>query len=345
MINNKRIPRCLGYLQSALAALCLSVAADFANAASLSVSGNLNSQLLRNYTIEELQALPGTIDKSVGGDTYRGISLWTLLGGTASGTSGIIPVGTANNSILRSYVTAVAGDGSRSLISVGEINPRFGGGGDPMFIALSKNGQALTAPLLIDAEGPTQNRNVANLASIEVASVPQPATGAPGGMSTQFSLTGVDAPGTFDLAALQSLPSTTLTGISFNNGPAFDYTGIRLWDLLTLIGGIDTNAIDRGYVLARATDDVAVFFSLAELDPLNRGPEDVLVAYDRSGGGLGSAGFVRIVVPGDDRGGRYLSNLVALEVGYFVPETQTWVLTLTALGILGLFTRRRAALA
>jgi hypothetical protein len=312
------------------------------NAASLSVSGNLDSSLARSYTLEELQALPGALNKTVGSDTYQGVSLWSLLGGSSSGSSGIIPVGTVSNSILRSFVSATGSDGARSLISVGEINPRFGGLGDPVLVAFSKNGTVLPAPVLVDAEDASQTRNIANLASLEVSSLPQPSTGAPGGPSTQLALTGVTLPATFDLAALQALPATTLTGISFNSGPAFDYTGVKLWDLLNL-GGIDAAAIARGYVLARATDDVSVFFALGEIDPLSRGPQDILIAYDRSSGGLGTAGFARVVVPGDDRGGRYLSNVVALEVGYIqaVPEAQTWILMIVGLGMVAFLARRR----
>jgi hypothetical protein len=55
---------------------------------------------------------------------------------------------------------------------------------------------------------------------------------------------------------------------------------------------------------------------MGELDP-RFGGEQVLVAYDDTLGQLdpgGGAGFARMVVPGDIAGGRYVSNLVSIEV-------------------------------
>ncbi len=44
-----------------------------------------------------------------------------------------------------------------------------------------------------------------------------------------------------------------------------------------------------------------------------------LIAYEVDGGWLGADGFARVVVPGDDYGGRYVSNLVSLEFIDAVP--------------------------
>ncbi len=57
-------------------------------------------------------------------------------------------------------------------------------------------------------------------------------------------------------------------------------------------------------------------FSLGEIDPAFGNQPD-LVAYADTGGQLGpggSAGAMRLVVPGDRAGGRYVSNLVDLRV-------------------------------
>jgi len=310
--------------------------------AQLTVEGNLTSTYAKTYSLLELQSHTSAFDKVIGSDSYRGIPLWTLLGGTA----GITVPGTPplpNNSILRSFVTATSSTGARSLVSIGEIHPNFGGVGDPVIVAFSKNGTALGAPMLVDAEDPTQARNVANLVSLDVDILPQPSGGS-GGLSSTVTLSGVASPGTFDLAGLQAFPATTLTGIVFNNATPFDYTGVKLWDLL-VARGIDTSATARGYVLATATDNVAVTFALSEIDPATRGPLDVLLAYDRSAGGLGTAGFARMVVPDDNRGGRYLSNVTSLEVGYIqaVPEASTWLMMIAGLGLLALVGRRRAA--
>lgn len=319
----------------------LAVIPAAATAQQLTVEGNLTSTYAKTYSFSELQSLGGAVTKNIAGDIYNGVPLWTLLGGT----SGITIPGTPplpNNSILRSYVTATSSSGATSLISVGEIHPNFGGVGDPVIVAFAKNGVTLSSPLLIDAEDPSHTRNVADLVSLNVGILPQP-SGGTGGQSTTVTLSGVANPGTFDLAALQAFPATTLTGIAFNNGTPFDYTGVKLWDFL-VARGIDTSATARGYVLATATDNVAVTFALSEIDPARRGPDDVLLAYDRSAGGLGTAGFARIAVPDDNRGGRYLSNVVSLEVGYIqaVPEAHTWLMMVAGLGLVALVGRHRA---
>ncbi len=60
----------------------------------------------------------------------------------------------------------------------------------------------------------------------------------------------------------------------------------------------------------------------------------------------GPDGFARIVVPGDTAGGRYISNLVALEVfTVAVPEPATWVLLIGALPALAFVRSRRRAFA
>ena len=73
------------------------------------------------------------------------------------------------------------------------------------------------------------------------------------------------------------------------------------------------------------------------------GGADDFIAYEENGSLLGSDGFARIVVPGDLRGGRYVSNLVSLDVLSAVPEPATLSLLLPlALGCVLLARRRKA---
>ena len=95
-------------------------------ARALSLSGSVSNA--GNYTIAQLQGLTSTTEM-IGADTYVGVSLWGFLGGMANGNSNIITSGGGNNPILRNYVLATGSDGSKSLISAGEINPLFGGTG------------------------------------------------------------------------------------------------------------------------------------------------------------------------------------------------------------------------
>jgi hypothetical protein len=73
------------------------------------------------------------------------------------------------------------------------------------------------------------------------------------------------------------------------------------------------NDILNYYVLATGSDGYEAIFSLGELDPMfgGTGAPD-LIAYMENGMPLDADGFARVVVPGDNFGGRYVSNLLAL---------------------------------
>jgi hypothetical protein len=84
-----------------------------------------------------------------------------------------------------------------------------------------------------------------------------------------------------------------------------------------------------------------------EIDPMFGGQPD-LAAYADTDGQLsdGPDGFARMVVPGDTAGGRYVSNLVALEVfTATAPEPATWVLLIASLSALMFLRSRRRAFA
>ncbi len=69
-------------------------------------------------------------------------------------------------------------------------------------------------------------------------------------------------------------------------------------------------------VVATGSDGYRAVISLGEIDPMFGNQKD-LVAYSDTGGQLGpggSDGALRLVVPGDVAGGRYVSNLVSLQV-------------------------------
>jgi hypothetical protein len=181
------------------------------------------------------------------------------------------------------------------------------------------------------------------------------------GPSSEFGLNGdIVTPGVYNYASLFKLPATTQT-VTYKAGgtPVTDtFTGVSLWTLLNDAGLITDptikNDVLRQYVEAIGSDGYAAIFSLGEIDPMFGGQDD-LVAYADTGGQLGdggSAGFARMVVPGDSAGGRYISNLVALKVftAAPVPEPATWVLLIGALPALAfvrsrrrIFARRQAA--
>jgi len=157
--------------------------------------------------------------------------------------------------------------------------------------------------------------------------------------TTEFSVTGdVVAPASYTFSSLQPLPATTET-VTFQTGggpQTGTFTGPTLWSLLNTVG-LQTPAVKNGvlrqYVVATASDGYSALFSLGELAPQFGGanPQD-LVAYQQNGAPLGSTGFARIVAAKDNFGGRYVSNLVSLEViDAVVPEPGSWLLFASSL--------------
>jgi hypothetical protein len=76
------------------------------------------------------------------------------------------------------------------------------------------------------------------------------------------------------------------------------------------------NDLLRFGVVATGSDGYRAFIALGEIAP-QFGHQNDLVAYADTGGQLGangSDGALRLIVPGDHAGGRYVSNLVSLEV-------------------------------
>ncbi|SAK80806.1 Oxidoreductase molybdopterin binding domain protein [Caballeronia hypogeia] len=289
-----------------------------ATQASLSVSGDVTAQT--NLTLAQIQALPAvTQTVSFGSGSgpqthvYTGASLWTLLNQV-----GIVTNPAVKNDVLGKYVVATGSDNYRALFAMGEISPDFGNRGNEVAYAETINGAsaALTStdgPLRVTAPGDVKGgRYVSNLVKLEVHTATSTATASGGGVTAQFQLSGALAhPATYDLAALQALPAVTRTvGTS-------TYTGVSLWSLLDA-AGIQTNAANKNdllgfYLVATGSDGYRTVVSLAELSP-DFGNQPDMVAYAMNGAPLTSTGFARLVIPNDGKAGRYVSNLVALEV-------------------------------
>ena len=298
------------------------------------------------YNFATLSALPPTtrtVNYTAAGssviDTYTGTNLWSLL----NSAGGFTPAPGVKNSTLRNYVVAVGSDGYQAVFAGGEINPGFGN--RPYMAAYSDTGGQLGsggpdgfARMVVPGDN-AGGRYVSNLVNLHAGTAPSlPGTG--GGVSSQFTLTGVANPGTYTLANLMSLPATTLTAMYMAAGaPVTDtYTGVSLWTLLSTAGLITNptikNDVLRQYVVAVGSDGYEAIFSLGEIDPMFGNQPD-LVAYADTGDQLGNGGadgFARMVVPGDIAGGRYVSNLVELAVfDASVPEPTSLALLVTSL--------------
>ncbi|MGC9269902.1 hypothetical protein [Acidiphilium sp.] len=313
------------------------------------------------YTRTTLNALPGTTKtatyRAASGpvtDTYTGPTLWTLL----SAAGGVITDPAIKNDALRDYVIVKGSDGYSAAVSLGEIDPKFGNQTDLIADAdtagqLGTNGDDGFARLVVpgDAAG---GRYVSNIASIQVQSAPTiPVSGA-GGVSSSLTVTGaIRTPAAFSLANLQAMAATTETATYLaGKTPVTDtYTGVSLWTLINGLGLVTQstpkNDILNDIVVATGSDGYAAVFSMGEIDPAFGNQPD-LVAYADTAGQLGSGGadgFARLVVPGDAAGGRYVSNLVNLDVidtstlATNVPEPASLILLLGP--VLGLAVIRR----
>jgi hypothetical protein len=142
--------------------------------------------------------------------------------------------------------------------------------------------------------------------------------------STQFSVTGaVQSPATYTLTGLEALPAITQT-VSYSSGAGSQthtYTGASLWGVLgnsgVIVNPLVKNDVLNKVVLATGSDGYQTVFSLGELSP-DFGNWPDLVAYSELVNGvptgLGADGFARITALGDVKGGRYVSNLVNLDV-------------------------------
>jgi len=121
----------------------------------------------------------------------------------------------------------------------------------------------------------------------------------------------------FDLAEVGKLPATELQ-ISFLTGHGqaqASYTGGLLWTLLDraeAVGGTDPRTRLRRSVTITGRDGYVAVLALAEIDPEFEGKQ-VILAYKKNGQPLDGGGL-QLVVPGDNRGGRSVRDVVRIEV-------------------------------
>ncbi len=282
--------------------------------------------------------------------TYTGPSLWTVLT-SIDGAGGITVSGTKND-VLNKVVLVTASDGYKVVYSAGELHPGFGN--EQALLAWGETTAGTLAPLgsdgfarttaPLDAKG---GRYVSNVTSIQVlntgSTAPYTGVASP---SASFMVSGdVNVPGmAWDLNALKGLASVTET---FGG---HTYTGVSLWSFLNAASvGLATNSAIKNdlldmYVVAVGADGYRASFSMGELSPdfgNSLTPDDShplqdLIAYQVDGQDLTTSGFARIVVPNDVKQGRWVSNLVGLEIYHAaaVPEPRAAALALAGLLLL-----------
>ncbi len=256
-------------------------------------------------------------------DTYTGITLWNLLDDAGGAT-----VTSAKNDILSKYVVATGSDGYQAVFSLGEIDPSFGN--QPVMVAYADTGGQLgpqgsdgLARMVVPGDQ-AGGRYVSDLVQLDVRSLPEPGPSGPGGISDQLTLSGKIAdPSIVTPATLAALNQSTTEPATYTSGTGQvtdTYTGVSLWTLIQDAGLLTDPSIKndllRYGVVATGSDGYRAFISLGEIDPAFGNQPD-LVAYADTGGQLGPGGqdgALRLIVPGDVAGGRYVSNLVSLQV-------------------------------
>jgi DMSO/TMAO reductase YedYZ molybdopterin-dependent catalytic subunit len=152
------------------------------------------------------------------------------------------------------------------------------------------------------------------LAAADEAKPSGPATHAAPGLVLEGRL---KHPLSLDLEALRRLPAEHAE-VSFQSergATTASYTGVRLWEVLAAAGGIDDDekgAALRHVVKITGRDGYLVVISTGEIAP-DFGDKPALIAYQHDGEPPGEAGL-RLVMPGDKRGGRNVRDVVAIRV-------------------------------
>lgn len=333
--------------KSALTAALFAAGAAQAAAPSteFQVSGAVNTPATYDYAaLAEMPPITQTVTFSAGSPqthTYTGASLWGILNDAGIQVSG------AKNDVLTKYVLATGSDGYQTVFSLGELDPTFGNRSD--LVAYAETLNNVSAPLTDDgfarvtAPGDVKGgRYVSNLVDLDVRASGSTQTATNSLPTTQFSVSGgVTTPMTFNLGTLEALPSETETV------GGHTYVGVSFWDLLNSVVGISVdptvkNDVLDKYVVATGSDGYQSLFSMGELDTAF-GDQPDLIAYEEDGTPIGADGFARIVVPNDVRAGRWVSNLVNLEVfsAAPVPEPVIGALMLVGLIAVTVASRRR----
>lgn len=150
--------------------------------------------------------------------------------------------------------------------------------------------------------------------------VATPGVGTPAA-SLAIAVTGaVRTPLELTVDDLETYPAQTVDVTYTAGGEREDhsFTGTPLLGLIDA-AGVDApedarNPLLTHYIVITATDGYQVVLSGGELDP-NFGNAPILLAWEQDGVALDAENApARLVVPGDARGGRYVSGVISIEI-------------------------------
>lgn len=159
-----------------------------------------------------------------------------------------------------------------------------------------------------------------NLISVRIPDVPYTVTLPEGNVA--FTVDGqVLNPITLTVEDLRSDFSSQTVEVTYQSGDnavSTTFTGVPLWLILSaaqpnLNADVPNDRLST-FIVVTATDHYQAVISWGELDP-EFGNQPILVAYEENGGPIGDEeGPMRLVVPGDGRGGRYVSGVVNISL-------------------------------
>jgi hypothetical protein len=130
---------------------------------------------------------------------------------------------------------------------------------------------------------------------------------------------------TEEIADLLATTNPHVYTVTFQAGTAVEthtFTGYLLYDVLTFLGPKFDPAVRndklRFYASATGSDGYQAIVAWGEFDPIFEN-KAVLLAFTQDGKSLAGGG-PRLVVPGDIRGGRYVSDVVSIRLERALPD-------------------------
>ncbi|MDX1992818.1 MAG: molybdate ABC transporter substrate-binding protein [bacterium] len=121
-----------------------------------------------------------------------------------------------------------------------------------------------------------------------------------------------------DLRTSFSAQTVDVTYLSGEETLTTQFTGVPLWQIISTAQP-NLNADVRNdrlsmFIVVTGSDGYQVVIAWAEIDP-EYGNQPILVAYEQAGEAIADEqGPLRLVVPGDGRGGRYVSGVVNISL-------------------------------
>lgn len=273
----------------AFAALSAAAPAAATTADTVSVAGAVAAPAA--YSPAQLAALPQATYPTAGGRTVTGVSLAGLVARSAP----VLPPG--KNTALRVVLTVTGRDHRAVAFALGELDPAFGN--HPAVLTVRGDDVTLVVP-----GDRTRRRAVADVTGVRVTVSAAGVTATPPGAVEV--ITG-DRAVTLSAARLGRLPARTLT-VTFLAGTArqtHTETGPTLGEVLRA-AGVDQDPTTA--VVAVGSDGYAAAVTPAE-DRVGGRP--LLLSTAEDGVALARP---RLVTDGDVKGGRYVSDVVALDV-------------------------------